>query len=80
MNKAPCQAHVVQILLVMISALIQHVHELEAKLAEDSSNSNQPPSNDPPFSRPQRKSSEGKDQGSKNSPGGKPGHKGHKTS
>jgi len=76
MDKTP--SHVVQTLLFMIAALIQRIHELEAKLGEDSSNSNQPPSNDPPFSRPQRNSSQDKGQGSRNSPGGQPGHKGHK--
>lgn len=60
-------------LLTMIVALVNRIQELEAKLGEDSSNSNQPPSTDSPYQRPTRNdsSSSGKKRGAKR------GHKGH---
>ena len=61
-------------LLTMIVALINRVQELEAKLDEDSSTSNQPPSKDSPYQRSTRKNFSSS---SGNKRGAKPGHKGH---
>ncbi len=54
-----------------LEALGKRVEELEARLNRNSSNSNQPPSSDPPFQKKRDQKLGGK-------PGGKRGHKGHR--
>ena len=66
-------AFLILLLLSWISSLQQRIRDLEARLGEDSSTSNRPPSADPPYKRPERKSS--KPSGRKR--GGQPGHQGH---
>jgi len=58
----------------IIAKLVKRVEELEAKLAENSKNSNRPPSTDPPYQREKRESK------GKGKPGAKDGHKGHRQS
>lgn len=60
------------VLLSWISSLQQRIRDLEARLGEDSSTSNRPPSADPPYKRPERKSSGP----SSRKRGGQPGHQG----
>jgi transposase len=55
-----------------IQELTRHVEELEAKLGQNSKNSNKPPSTDPPQQRAKRESK------GAGKPGAKPGHKGHR--
>jgi len=58
-------------LVAIVEALEKRVAELEAKLRQDSSNSNRPPSSDPPWKpRPSRPKPEGRRRG------GQPGHPG----
>lgn len=56
----------------IISQLTKRIEELEAKLNQNSQNSNRPPSSDRPQQRVERKKSKGKGK-----PGAKKGHKGH---
>ena len=58
----------------LITQLIKRVEELEAKLGQNSQNSNRPPSSDPPYQKQKRES-----KGS-GKPGAKKGHKGHRQS
>jgi transposase len=58
----------------LITQLTKRVEELEAKLGQNSRNSNRPPSTDPPY---QKTKSESKGTGK---PGAKQGHKGHQQS
>ena len=58
----------------LITQLTKRVEELEAKLGQNSRNSNRPPSTDPPY---QKIKSESKGKGK---PGAKQGHKGHQQS
>ena len=55
----------------LIQQLIKRVEELEAKLGQNSQNSNRPPSSDAPRQRAKRESK------GTGKPGAKPGHKGH---
>ena len=61
-------------LLSWIEALQQRIKDLEARLNEDSSTSNQPPSGDSPYERPARKSQTP----SNKKRGGQPGHQGQR--
>ena len=56
----------------MVPALLRRIEELEARLAQNSSNSSRPPSSDPPWS-PSRRSGKR----SRRKRGGQPGHEGH---
>lgn len=58
----------------LITRLIKRVEELEAKLAQNSNNSNRPPSSDAPHQRAKRESK------GKGKPGAIKGHKGHQQS
>lgn len=73
MDERSRQTEIIWSLLKMIAALLTRIQELEAKLNEDSSTSNQPPSGDPPYKRPARKNQtpSGKKRG------GQHGHEGH---
>ena len=53
----------------LIAQLIKRVEELEAKLGQNSQNSNRPPSSDPPYQREKRESK------GTGKPGAKHGHK-----
>ena len=55
----------------IIGQLVNRVEELEARVGQNSQNSNRPPSSDPPQQRTKRKKSKGKGK-----PGAKKGHKG----
>jgi len=55
----------------LLESLGKQVDELKTRLNRNSSNSNQPPSLDPPFKKKKDKAHKGK-------PGGKKGHKGHR--
>jgi len=56
----------------LIIRLTKRVEELEAKLGQNSNNSNQPPSSDSPYQREKR------DSKGTGKPGAKIGHKGHR--
>jgi transposase len=58
----------------LIIELSKRVEDREAKLAQNSKNSNRPPSSDPPYQREQRESK------GTGKPGAKKGHKGHQQS
>jgi transposase len=58
----------------LITQLMKRVEELEAKLAQNSNNSNRPPSSDAPNQRAKRESK------GKGKPGAIKGHKGHQQS
>jgi transposase len=59
-------------LLAVIEQQAGRVAALEARVSQNSSNSNRPPSSDPPYAkRPARSGTQGR-------PGGKPGHPGHR--
>jgi transposase len=58
----------------LIIKLTKRVEELEAKLGQNSKNSNRPPSSDPPYQREKRESK------GTGKPGAKQGHKGHQRS
>jgi transposase len=58
----------------LIAKLTKRVEELEAKLGQNSKNSNRPPSTDPPYQREKRESK------GTGKPGAKQGHKGHRQS
>jgi transposase len=58
----------------LIIKLTKRVEELEARLGQNSGNSNRPPSTDPPYQREKRKSK------GNGKPGAKIGHKGHRQS
>ena len=58
----------------LITKLTKRVEELEAKLGQNSKNSNRPPSSDPPYQREKRESK------GTGKPGAKQGHKGHQQS
>jgi transposase len=58
----------------LIIKLTKRVEELEAKLGQNSKNSNRPPSSDPPYQREKRESK------GTGKPGAKQGHKGHQQS
>jgi transposase len=55
----------------LVESVTKRVDELETRVNRNSSNSNQPPSSDPPFKKKGAKPHKGK-------PGGKRGHKGHR--
>lgn len=55
----------------IIEKLTKRVEELEARLGQNSQNSNRPPSTDPPYQRPKRESK------GTGKPGARKGHKGH---
>ncbi|MFP4035829.1 MAG: IS66 family transposase [Desulfovermiculus sp.] len=79
MAETGSQARLVQWLLFVILCLTRRIHELEAKLGESSSNSNRPPSSDPPHTRQKREKPKTENKGgAKRRPGGQPGHKGHR--
>jgi len=58
----------------LIAQLTKRVEELEARLGQNSQNSNRPPSSDPPYKREKRESK------GTGKPGAKDGHKGHQQS
>ena len=58
----------------IIAKLMKRVEELEAKLGQNSKNSNRPPSSDSAYQREKRESK------GKGKPGAKHGHKGHRQS
>ena len=58
----------------LITQLTKRVEELEARLGQNSQNSNRPPSSDPPYQRAKRESK------GTGKPGAKKGHKGHQQS
>ncbi|MBS3756932.1 MAG: IS66 family transposase [Desulfobacterales bacterium] len=60
---------------VLILSLIRRIEGLEAKLNQNSSNSNKPPSSDAPFNKPKPKTGAKKKKGK---PGGRKGHKGYR--
>lgn len=60
----------------LIAHLVKRVQDLEARINRNSSNSNQPPSSDTPFEKPE-KQEPGKKK-NKRKRGGQKGHKGHK--
>jgi transposase len=63
----------VQKLTLAVQRQEARIRELEARLAQNSSNSSRPPSTDKPWDKPKRKPPEGS---SGRKPGGQPGHKG----
>jgi transposase len=63
----------VQGLTKALELLTKRVEELEARLAQDSGNSDRPPSSDPPYKKSKRKLS-----GAKGKAGARKGHKGHR--
>lgn len=60
---------------VLVLSLMQRIEALEAKLNQNSANSNKPPSSDSPFKKPKAKTDKKKKKGK---PGGRKGHKGHR--
>lgn len=57
----------------LLVKLVKRIEELEARIGQNSQNSNRPPSSDPPYQRANRKKSKGKQE-----PGAKKGHQGHR--
>ena len=68
---SPAVRGVIEALEAAVAALQERVRELEARLAQNSTNSSQPPSSDGPGVVRERKKPTGK------KPGGQPGHRGH---
>ena len=66
-----CDARIAK-LEALVEQLSAEVKELKRRLGQDSSNSDKPPSTDPPHRPPRQKRERGK-----RSPGGQPGHEGH---
>ncbi len=66
-----CDARIAK-LEALVEQLSAKIKELERRLDQDSSNSDKPPSSDPPHRPPRQKRERGK-----RSPGGQPGHEGH---
>lgn len=68
---SPTVRAVIEALEAAVAALQERVRELEARLAQNSTNSSQPPSSDGPGVVRERKKATGKKRG------GQPGHRGH---